>query len=161
MPTDDEGGTFNTGNPAGFAAYHVSIGSSAREALADYRAQGGTTGDAAWFRMYGQVSDTLFRTADQAALDPTQLPAASDYSTWTMGAGNQYATQVKVLTVDVETGLASTVEFTHISNDPHTPAEAEQAAIDMYSADDNAAKYGQVVQGAFFVHVWQTEAFGG
>lgn len=162
MTTNDPGDEgFSTGNPAGFAAYHLSIGSSAREALAAYRAEGGTTGDAAWYRLYGQVADTLNRTADQAALDPRALPGPSDYSTWAAGSGGKYATQVKVLTIDQETGLASTVEFTHITSDPHTPEEAQQAAIDMYSSGDNAAKYGQVIQGAFFIHVWRTEPFGG
>jgi hypothetical protein len=153
-------GAFSTGNPAGFMAYHVSIGSSAREAREDYRSQGGTTGDTAWNRMYGQVADTLARIPDQAALDPGAIPSAGDYGTWAMGQGNQYATQVKVQLTDVETGLLTTTDYTHITDVPHTPEEAEAAAIADFGDADTLDAYGQAIGGAFAVHLWQTVPFG-
>jgi hypothetical protein len=153
--------TPNPGNPAGFIAYHLSIGTSARGALEEWRDLGGTSGDRKWFSLYGQVEDTLLRTADVAALDPTVLPSAADYGVWSMGQGNQYATQVNVTYIDQETGLRSASPYTYVTDDPHTPEEAEQAAMDEYGGDDNADRYGQTITGAFTVHVWQTEPFGG
>jgi hypothetical protein len=155
-----DGDSPNPGNPAGFIAYHISIGTSARGALSEWRDIGGTSGDKAWYTLYGQVNDTIMRTDDQASLDPTVLPSPSDYGTWSMGNGGQYATQVSVTAMDVETGLRSQQPFTYVTDEPHTPEEAEAAAMDEYGTDDNEARYGQVVTGAFTTHVWQTEPFG-
>ena len=156
----EEGGTPNPGNPAGFMAYHISIGTSARGALAEWRDIGGTSGDAKWFQMYGQVTDTIMRGENMAGLEPGQLPLPSDYGEWSMGQGGQYATQVNVTYIDQETGLRSQSPFTYITDEPHTPDEAEQAAMDEYGADDNAEKYGQTITGAYVTHVWQTTPFG-
>lgn len=150
-----------SGNPAGFMAYHVSIGSSAREALREWRSLGGTFTDAKWFQQYGQVTDTIMRTTDVAALEPGQLPSAADYGEWSMGRGGQYATQVNVTYIDEETGLRSQLPYTYITDEPHTPDEATEAAIDEYGADDNASRYGQTITGAFVTHVWTTTPFGG
>ena len=149
------------GNPAGFMAYHVSIGTSARGALAEWRDIGGTSGDKAWYQLYGQVTDTIMRTPDMAALDPSALPSASDYGEWTMGRGGQYATQVNVTYLDQDDGTRSTVPFTWITDTPHTPEEAEQAAIDTYSTDEAEDRYRQTITGAYTVHIWQTTAFDG
>lgn len=148
------------GNPAGFMSYHISIGSSAAEARREWRAIGGTTGDTAWNQMYGQITDTIMRGENMAGLEPGQLPLPSDYGEWSMGSGGQYATQVNVTYVDQETGLRSQSPFTYVTDEPHTPDEAEQAAMDEYGADDNAEKYGQTITGAFVTHVWQTTPFG-
>jgi hypothetical protein len=149
------------GNPSGFMAYHVSIGTSARGALAEWRELGGTTGDHKWYELYGQVSDTIMRTEGAAGLEPGSLPLPSDYGVWSMGNGGQYASQVNVTYIDNETGLRSSAPFTWVTDDPHTPEEAEQAAIDEYTGDDNAERYGQTITGAFTVHVWTTEPFSG
>jgi hypothetical protein len=147
------------GNPAGFMAYHQSIGTSARGALAEWRELGGTSADAKWRELWGQVEDTMLRTADTAGLQPDELPSPADYGVWSMGRGGQYATQVNVTYVDAETGLRFVSPYTYVTDDPHTPEEAEQAAMDEYGGDDNAEKYGQTITGAFTVHVWQTEPF--
>jgi hypothetical protein len=163
VPGEDDYGSadaFSTGNPAGFMAYHVSIGSSAREARDDYRSQGGTTGDTAWNRMYGQVSDTLARIPDQAALDPGTLPSAGDYGEWAMGRGGQYATQVAMQLTDQETGLSFISQYTYLTDDPHTPAEAQDAAIDAFGDPDALDQYAQTMGGAFAIHLWQTVPFG-
>ena len=148
------------GNPAGFIAYHVSIGSSASEALREWRDLGGTSGDAKWFQLYGQVTDTMMRTPDMAALDPASLPSAADYGEWSMGRGGQYATQVNVTYIDEETGLRAQQPFTYITDEPHTPEEAEAAAVDEYGSEENTEQYGQTVTGAYTIHVWQTTPFG-
>jgi len=154
-----EGDAGAIGNPAGFMAYHVHIGSSATQALAEWRDLGGTFGDRAWYQTYGQVADTIARSADIAALDPGAIPSAGDYGEWAMGNGGQYATQVNVTYVDEETGLRGAQPFTYITDTPHTPDEAETAAIAEYGSDENAARYGQQVTGAFTLHVWQTTPY--
>lgn len=149
------------GNPAGFMAYHVSIGTSATGALAEWRDLGLTFTDRQWYAMYGQVTDTLLRTEQAAALEPGVLPSANDYGEWAMGQGDQYATQVNVTYRDEETGLLSLQPFTFVTDEPHTPEEAEAAAMDIYGSDDNAERYGQQILGAFVTHVWITTPFGG
>lgn len=156
---EGEGATPVPGNPAGFIAYHLQIGSSARESLAAWREAGGTAGNQAWYRLVGQVQDTLNRTSEMAALEPDLLPSSSDYGEIAMGRGGQYATNVVVTAVDQETGLASSSWFMHVTSDPHTPGEAQDAAMDEYGTDDNQSRYGQIVTGAFAVHVWQTVPF--
>lgn len=158
---DEFGGeTPKPGNPSGFMAYHQSIGTSGRGALDEWRAIGGTSGDAKWRELWGQVADTLARTESVAALDPGAIPSAADYGVWSMGSGGQYATQVNVTYIDAETGLRSVSPYTHVSDDPHTPEAAEQAAMDEYGTDDAAERYGQTITGAFTVHIWTTEPFG-
>lgn len=140
-------------------AYHISIGSSGNEALAEWRAAGGTFGNQAWRALYGQVSDTLLRMPDQAALDPTMLPSGPDYATWSMGRGGQYATDVNVAYMDQETGLRATSRYTYVTDTPHTPEEAQDAALADFGSDENAQRYGQTITGAFAVHIYQTVAW--
>lgn len=155
----EEGEGFRVGNPSAFMAQHVRLGSSATEALEEWRALGLTYSDTPWYQQYGQVADTIARSGDWARLDPGEIPAGADYGEWSMGKGGQYATQVNVTYLDEETGLRSSQPFTFITDTPHTPDEAEQAAMDEYGSDENAEAYGQQVTGAFVVHVWQTTPF--
>lgn len=151
--------TPSPGNPAGFIAYGLSVGKSGNEILREWRDLGGSSGNESWRRMVGSIADTINRTDDMAALDPGALPTAADYGEWQMGRGGQYATQVAVTARDDETGLLTTSQYTYVSNEPHTPDEAVEAAMDEYGISDNAAAYGQDVLGAFVTHVWQTVPF--
>lgn len=147
------------GNPSGFMVYAQQLGLSARESLDAWRELGGTSGNQNWHTMYGQIADALSRIPDQAALDPTVLPGPTDYATWAAGRGGQFATQVGVVVTDVETGLQSTLQYTYFSDVPHTPDEARQAAMDEYGSSDNESRYGQVVNFAYPVHLFQTVAY--
>ena len=158
---DFGGETPKPGNPAGFIAHHVSIGTSARGALAEWRDIGGTSGDRKWFQLFGQVTDSIMRSEQNALLDPGAMPSAADYGTWTMGKGGQYATQVSVTFVDADTGLRTSAPYTYVSDVAHTPEEAEAAAMADYGADDALERYGQEITGAFTTNVWATEAFNG
>jgi len=149
------------GNPAGFIANAINEGTSARQALADWRDLGGTSADAQWYRMYGQVTDTLLRTGDLAALDPAALPSAADYGEWAMGQGGEFATQVKVMVTDINDGTTTLLDYTHITVDPHTPEDAMAAAILDYGYSDTLSLYDQSLQGAFVTHVWQTVPWNG
>lgn len=154
MPND--GGPFDTGNPAGFVKQLIQQGYNATQGLGEFRAAGGRIRDSRWFSLYGQVDDTIRRTPETLALDPNQLPGPNDYGVWAMGRGNQYATQVSVTILDRDTGLMTTRQHTYITDLPHTPAEAEADAIDMFGDPDTESAYGETVMGATAVHVWQT-----
>lgn len=153
---DGGGGELTPGNPAGFIAYQVSIGASARESLAEWRSLGGTSGNQAWNALYGQVTDAMLRRPDWATLDPNTLPTGADYGTWAMGSGGEYATQVKVMVTDADTGDELLLDFTHTSSDPHTPAEAMAAALADYGDADTLDQYAQTLQGAFVSAVYRT-----
>jgi len=156
--TFDEGGV-DIGNPAGFAAYHQRIGSSANEALNDFRNAGGEMQTQRWFRLYGQVGDSLARSDEAYALEPNAIPPGESYGEWAMGQGGQYASQVQVVFRDIESGAFGVAQYTHITNEPHTPAEAEQAAIDTYGDTETAGRYEQEIMGGFVSNVWQTVPF--
>lgn len=156
MP-DDEG--VDIGNPAGFAAYYQRIGASANEALSDFRDSGGEMQTQRWYRLYGQVGDSLARNDEAYAIAPDTLPTAEQYGEWEAGNGGQYATQVSVTFRDIDSGVFGVAQYTHITDEPHTPEEAMQAGIDLYANEDAAGRYEQEIMGAFATNVWQTVPF--
>lgn len=144
------------GNPAGFVVGYQRAELSATEALAEFRAAGGQIRTQSWYRLWGEVADTLARGDLFAALPPGALPAPADYGTWAMGRGGQYATQVSVYIRDVDTGLIRTQQYTYVTADPHTPGDAAANAMDDFTFADQEATYGEVVMGAQPTAVWQT-----
>lgn len=161
--TDTGEGEFDVtpDNAAGFMGYQVSIGSSASEALREWRDLGGTATDANWYRLYGQVTDTVLRTPDFLALDPNAVPSSSELGTWSAGGGGMFATQVQVFAVDQETGLATTLQYTYLTDHAHSKEEAEDAALAAFGSDEAEEMYGQDVQGALAIHGWQTVPWEG
>lgn len=157
MPAEDEG--IDIGNPAGFIADKLREGISANRALQEFQEAGGGMRRQTWYRLFGQVADTIARQPESEALDPSALPDASAYGEWQMGQGGQYATQVNVMFRDAESGVIGTAQYTHVSDQPHTPGEAIDAAIDVYSDEDAASRYEQVILGGVATSVWQTVAF--
>ena len=149
------------GNIAGFQSEFVGQGYSARQALQVFRGAGGTSGDARWFASYANVRASLANSDYNYALDPNQYPAGSDYSQWAAGRGGQYATSVAIQMIDKDTGLIGTHRYMHLTDTPHTPAEAMQAGIDLYGSDDNVEKYRQDVGGAYVVGIYQTTPYVG
>lgn len=158
MPGDAFDPGASTGNPAGFIVDAIKRGVGSTAALGEYAEAGGEIRRQTWFRLYGEVTDALARSESAAALDPFQLPDPSAYATWTMGSGGQYATQVQVFFRDVDTGLIGTSQYTYVTDEPHTPAEAEAAAFDEYNDPDNASDYGQAILGTATSNVMQTIA---
>ena len=76
-----------------------------------------------------------------------------------MGRGGQYATQVTVFIRTKGTGDAGTRQFTYLTDEPHTPGEAEQAAVDEFTDPVNAGPYEDVVSGALATNVYTTTPF--
>ncbi len=154
MPGDPE---WNLYNPAGFMAYHQSIGSSARGALDEWRSIGGTAGNEFWNKLYSEIGDTIARTPDFLALDPGAIPSDKELGTWTMGRGGQYATQVIVLQTDRDTGLTSQSYYTVVRDEPHSKQDAEDEAYNDFGSDENQNKYNLTLVGTFALHGWVTE----
>lgn len=158
MPSDDP--PIDLGNVSGYVRDYIEQGYTATEALSDFREQGGAIRDSRWYSLYGQITDTIAREPSFLALDPYSIPDASEYGTWAMGNGGQYATQVSIQLVDRDTGLLTTQLATYVSDDPHEPIEAQDWAMDTFGDDDLEADYGVTVLGATATKVWMTVPYG-
>src|ERR1700693_5761136 len=132
----------NVGNVSGYIRDMVGQGLSATEALAQYREFGGAIRDSRWYALYGQVTDTVAREPEFLAVNPYVLPDSSQYGTWAMGRGGQYATQVQIQLVDRGTGLITTQLSTYVTDVPHTGIEAEAWAQDQFGNAESEADYG-------------------
>lgn len=150
----------DVGNVSGFIRDLVAEGIPATQGLAMLRESGGAIRDSRWYSLYGQVRDTIAREPSFLAINPYQLPGASDYGTWAMGRGGQYATQVGVTLLDRGTGLLTTQLATYVSDTPHTGVEAEQWAQDQFGTADAQTDYGVTVMGATAQKYWQTVPYG-
>lgn len=159
MAADPAGGT-DVGNVSGYVKEYIKAGYSATAALAEFRDAGGAIRDSRWYSLYGQITDTIAREPAFLALDPYTLPDASEYGTWAMGAGGQYATQVKIQLLDRDDGTITTQLATYVTDEPHTPIEAQMWAMDTFGDADAEADYGVTVMGATASAVWTTVPYG-
>jgi hypothetical protein len=157
--TEGELPTVNIGNRAGYIAELVREGYSANKILGTLRDLGAGMQRSAGLKLVSQVRESMDKAPGIAGLRGDQLPSADQYGTWQMGRGGQYATNVAVYSIDKDTGASIKSFYTHVTNEPHTPEEAAQAGIDLYTNDDAAQRYGQRVTGALPGMMWQTEAF--
>lgn len=152
---------FGPDNPAGFIRGLINEGEGPTAGLGLFREAGGRINDSRWFSLYGQVNDTIDREPGVLGMDPFTLPSMSDYGEpWAAGKGGQFATQVEVQIVDRDTGLWITKQHTYITDEPHTPAEAEADAFDVFGDPDTENEYGETVMGAIAIHLWTTTAYG-
>ena len=149
------------GNPVTYISEAQSLGWSQSETLRTFRADGAKLATQTWGRLWGQVADSVARGTVAGGLDPFQLPDPNAYATWTMGGGNEYATSVNVLFRDADTGVVGTKQYLYKSSDPHTPAEAQQAAWDSFSDPDNQSQYNQIAIGTSTRNIYKTVAFKG
>lgn len=154
--TEPPGGGVNIGNRAGYVAGLIREGLSANKILSTLREAGAGMQRAAGLRLVGQVRDSLARSPEIQAMRGDQLPTGDQYGTWAMGRGGQYATNVAIYSIDRGSGVALTSFFTHVTNEPHTPEEAAQAGIDLYTDAGADDRYGQRVVGALPGNMWQT-----
>lgn len=159
MPDDGFDPSVPWGNPVSYIAEAQGLGWTQSETLRTFRADGAEMATQTFGRLWHEIADSSARQSDAASLDPMALPGPNDYATWTMGKGGEYATSVNVLFRDVDTGLIGTKQFLYKTADPHTPAEAQQAAWDEFSDPDNEQLYGQVALGVSTRNVFQTQAF--
>lgn len=156
MPEDE---VTSTGNPAGYIRGLLSEGIGPTAGLRAFREAGGAIQDGRWFDLYGVVGDTAARVPASLALDPYNVPGPADFENWRMGKGGQYATQVEVTVRDRDTGDYFTKQHTYITDQPHTPAEAESDAFDVFGDPDSESTYGETVLGALAVNFYTTTPY--
>lgn len=159
MAPSDAGGV-DVGNVSGYVKDYIKAGYSATAALADFRDAGGAIRDSRWYALYGQVTDTIAREPSFLALDPYALPDPSEYGTWAMGRGGQFATQIQLQLIDRGSGLITTQLATYVTDMPHTPVEAQMWAQDTFGDPDAEADYGVTVMGATATKIWTTVPYG-
>lgn len=149
----------NIGNRAGYIAGLLREGMSANGILRTLADNGAGIQRQAGLRLVAQVRDTIQRTPDLQSLRGNALPGAEKYGTWAMGRGGQFATNVAVFSQERESGVSIKSFFSHVTNEPHTPEEAANAAIQSFTDDDAESRYGQRVTGALPGAMWQTVPF--
>ncbi len=98
---------------------------AARNAM---RAAGMKMSNAAFSSLYGQIREAIGAREGLQGLDYESLPSGETYSTWTAGRGDQYATFVTTWVRPIGERDASPRYFYHLTNEPHTPAEAVRVA---------------------------------
>lgn len=141
----------SNGNPAGFIRGLLNEGENQTSGLDIYRQAGGRIQDSRWAALYQQVASTYADRPATLGLDPFSIPGAGDYETWNFGKGGQFATQVQIQMYDRDLGQIVTKQYTHVTNLPHTGAEAEQAAQDQFDPENTGADYNEVLLGAVAV----------
>lgn len=146
----------NVGNRAGYVAELLREGNSANSILRTLQESGADMQRQAGLRLVAQVRDSMQRSAEIQSLPGNQLPSADQYGTWAMGRGGQYATQVAVYLLDRDTGESIKAFYTHVTNEPHTPEDAANAAIDVFNTSDEESEYNQRVVGALPDNMWTT-----
>lgn len=163
--SDEYDGPTIPGNPSGYIVGAINEGTSATSALNAYRGDGGSIRTQTWYRLFGEVSNALASEPAAAALDPYQLPSASDYAQWSMGPGGEYVTSVRVFFKDQDTGLIGSKLYDYKTAEPHTPFEAQLAAETDYFSPENT-EIGQSGEGQQFLmttihNVYFTTPYGG
>ena len=144
------------GNPAGFIRALQAAGEGPTAGLQMFRDAGGKIQDSRWFGLYRQVADTLEATPGALGLDPFSLPAPHEYVPWDLGPGDQFMTQVDVQLMNTADGTFVTKPATYVTDEPHTPEEAEDWAIAKFDPLNTGSPFSQTIMGALTVTVAQT-----
>lgn len=134
-------------NVSAFLPRAIEEGMSARRALASFREAGGRMGNQAFRSLYGEARAAVEGRDAIAGLDYDAIPPGTAYTDWTAGAEGRYATFVQSFTrmpgeVEVENRF-----YTHITDAPHSPQEAIDAAAEFYT--DAAVSTGGTPQGVY------------
>lgn len=153
------GGGFN---PAPFIANLIqdNIGVTAGRAL--MREAGMRMSNATFSRMYGQVREAIGGREQLQGLDYEAIPSGEQYSTWTAGQGGQYATFTTTFIRPTGSREVEPAFYFHITNEPHTPQEAiDAAAVFFADGDEINPVYGpREIIGAVVTSVNRTVAKG-
>ena len=127
-------------NAGAFMAQAISEGLGVTEARNALRAAGMRMSNATFSDMYAQVRDTIGNRDAVQALGDDAIPAGADYTEWTMGEGDQYASFVtSYVRVPGQDGIEPRY-FIYTTDAPHTKQDAMDAAADQYG-DENLADY--------------------
>lgn len=127
----------------------LSVGGFIRQAIGEglgvtaarnlFRSQGvGAMSNAAFGQLYGQIRTALGGRDQIAALDYNALPDAGVYTPWAAGEADRYATFVEVAVREVGSRTITSKFHTHVSDAPHTPQEAVEAAVATITAGNES-----------------------
>lgn len=116
--------------------------------------------DSRWFDLYKSVAQTIESEPAVLGLDPFSTPAPGEYGRFQLGTGGQYVSTVELQMIDRDTGEWFVQKVEYWSQEPHTPAEAEDALLADWADPDAQDTYGVTVMGAVTVNVWQTMPVG-
>lgn len=158
MTFDDE--ISSTGNPSGFIRGLLGEEVGPTAGLRAYREAGGAIQDSRWFSLYSQVSSNIAAQPEMLALDPYSVPSESDMGTWQLGRGGGYLSTVNVQIYDRDTGFLIDKTHFYVTDEPHTAADAEADAFDMFGDPDTENNYGETVLGALQTGTFRTIAYG-
>lgn len=134
-PAGEPGPGFNAG---AFMAEAISEGLSARQAIVRFREAGMAMSNQAFRSMYAQVRDVIGRRDVLGALDYSAIPGPEVYGTVTLGQGDRYATYVTSYVRRLGERDLEPRWYTYVTDQPHTPGEAIQAARDWLTDQDLA-----------------------
>ncbi len=135
----------NIGNRAGFIGRMIQEGMTAGEGLDLLKSYGAGYRRSDFLADWGRVRNALASSADTLSLDPNAIPDSSDLAQLAMGRGGQYATRVSIGIADMDTGVQGTAWYLHVTDEPHSPADAVEAAEAFFADNDNATKYRERV----------------
>lgn len=155
------GSGYDAGNPAGFINALVSEGVAPSEGLDIFRQAGGQIRDSRWFDLYGQIATSNYNEPGVQAYNPLQIPNADLYGEWAAGSGGKFATSVDITMLDRENGFYFTQKATYMSDQAHTPEEAQSAILSQFSDPEDMSNYGVTTMGAIATAFWQTVPFNG
>lgn len=152
---------FGAENPAGFIRAYAADEQSMAATYAAFQEAGGHMQESRFSQMFGNVIDTAARIPEVLTLDPFAIPGPEAYGEWETGRAGLFATQVEMQLFDRDLNDFVTGYATYITAEPHTPAEAEQWAMDNYDPENTGADYNQIMMGAITTGVWKTVQLDG
>lgn len=149
-------------NIGAFMAQAAGEGLGVTEARNALRAAGGAISNATFSAMYSEIRTSIAARDALQNIDYGSIPSGADYTEWTMGAEGDYATFVtSYVRVPGQSGVEERY-FTYVTDQPHTPQEAIDAAADFYTNDQLTAESmaGGVYQGSMVTSMTITKGAG-
>lgn len=143
-----EGLGFNVG---AFAAKAIDEGMSSNAFRAALRDEGVTMSNQSMRSIYNQVRDAVAGRDVIANLPYDALPPSEAYTDWAAGAEGRYATFVQSFTRMPGERELEPKFFQYVTDEPHTPQEAIDAAAAHYTSD--ATSTGGTPKGSYISSV--------
>lgn len=144
--SDTAGGgePFNVGS---FIAQAIDEGLSMRAARDLFRAQGMQMANQSFASMYAQVRDAIGEREAIQGIDYEAIPDPAVYGRWSAGRGDQFATFVTSYVRPLGERDVEERFYLHLTDDPHTAADAVRAAERFYTDE---ALVGDSLQGGVY-----------
>ncbi len=149
------------GNIGGFIRQAITEGLGVTEARNLFRETGvGRMSNAAFGQLYGQVRAAIGQRDVLAGIDYNALPPGDAYTPWAAGRADRYASFVEVQVREIGTREVTSRFHQFVTNAPHTPQEAVDAAMQVVSngSEDGTTPSGEIVLAGFVTSMTRTVA---